>query len=254
MKYGLLALASAGLVFGHGYVDNATISGISYTFYQPYTDPYEDPAPERISRKIPGNGPVLDVTLIDVQCNGDSADGIIGSEPAPLHAPATAGETVTLYWTLWPDSHYGALVTYMARCPDTGCQDWLPNSTDVWFKIAESGMIEYETGGAANDIWAVDPLEVAPNAGTTYEIPSCLADGYYLVRHEILAVFLAGTYPGIQIYPGCHQLNVSGGGSTTVSDLVAFPGAYTPTDPGITWDSSSTTYPIPGPTVFSCSG
>lgn len=90
------------------------------------------------------------------------------------------------------------------------------------------------------------------NAGYTYTIPKCLADGYYLVRHEILAVFVASTYPGAQLYPGCHQLKVTGGGSTTPTNLVAFPGAYKSTDAGITWDSSSTTYPIPGPTVLSC--
>lgn len=128
-----------------------------------------------------------------------------------------------------------------------------PNSTEVWFKIAEDGLITYESGGGENDVWAVDSLEVAGNAGYTYTIPSCLADGYYLVRHEIIAVFLAGSYPGAQLYPGCHQLNITGGaGTTVVDDLVAFPGAYAGTDPGITWDSSSTTYPIPGPSVFSC--
>lgn len=81
-----------------------------------------------------------DVTYADVQCGGYTDGGIVGSSPAALHAPATAGDDVTLYWTLWPESHYGALTTYMARCPDTGCDTWMPNSTEVWFKIAESGM------------------------------------------------------------------------------------------------------------------
>lgn len=84
--------------------------------------------PDRISRAIQGNGPVTDVTLIDLQCGGDTADGVVGSEPAVLHAPATAGSTVTLYWTLWPDSHVGPVITYMGRCPDTGCQDYLPDT------------------------------------------------------------------------------------------------------------------------------
>lgn len=78
--------------------------------------------PARISRSIPGNGPVEDATSIDVQCNA-------GSAPAPLHAAAAAGSDVTLRWTLWPDSHVGPLITYMARCPDTGCQDWSPGTS-----------------------------------------------------------------------------------------------------------------------------
>lgn len=39
----LLALGSAALVAAHGYVDNATINGQYYQFYQPYTDPYTSP-------------------------------------------------------------------------------------------------------------------------------------------------------------------------------------------------------------------
>lgn len=230
------------LVAGHGYVTNGTIGGTSYEFYQPYSDPYTSPTPDRISRAIQGNGPVQDVTYQDLQCGGYTDGGVNGSSPAALHAPAEAGSDVTLFWTLWPESHFGALVTYMARCPDTGCNDYMPESDAVWFKIAESGLID-----KATDEWAVDSLEVAGNAGYTYTIPECLASGYYLVRHEIIAVFVANTYPGVQIYPGCHQLEVTSSGSTTVSDLVSFPGAYSSTDPGIVWDSSESTYPIPGP-------
>jgi hypothetical protein len=132
-------IASAGLVAAHGYVDNGTIGGQYYQFYQPYQDPYINPAPQRIERAIPGNGPVEDVSSIDVQCNGYSAGGVVGSKPAALHADAAAGSTVTLFWTQWPDSHVGPIITYMARCPDTGCQNWQPASSKVWFKVQEEG-------------------------------------------------------------------------------------------------------------------
>lgn len=98
---------------------------------------------------------------------------------------------------------------------------------------------------------------VPGNAGYSYTVPPCLADGYYLVRHEIITVFQASTYPGAQLYPGCHQLQVTGGkGSTSAvpaDSLVAFPGAYKPSDPGITWSSQSKEYTVPGPPVFACS-
>lgn len=80
-------------------------------------------------------------------------------------------------------------------------------------------------------------LMVAGNAGVKYTIPSCLKAGYYLVRHEIIALHSAYAYPGAQFYPGCHQLKVTGGGSTTPSNLVAFPGAYKGSDAGITYDA-----------------
>lgn len=104
-------LASASLVAGHGYVTNATIGGDSYTFYQPYTDPYTSPTPERVSRAVQGNGPVEVLYYQDLQCGGDTADGIVGSSPANLTASVAAGSTVDLYWTLWPASHIGPSIT-----------------------------------------------------------------------------------------------------------------------------------------------
>lgn len=126
-------LAAATLVAGHGYVTNATIGDTNYEvcikvlktlnheinigkFYQPYQDPYTSPTPKRVSRPIQGNGPVQDVTLADLQCGGDTADGVVGSSPAALQAgPVAAGSEVSLYWTLWPSSHVGPTITYMAK-------------------------------------------------------------------------------------------------------------------------------------------
>jgi hypothetical protein len=76
MKYIAAALALATTVAGHGYVNTATIGGKTFTFYQPYQDPYMSPATQRISRPIQGNGPVEDVTLADLQCGGYTAGGI----------------------------------------------------------------------------------------------------------------------------------------------------------------------------------
>jgi len=75
-------------------------------------------------------------------------------------------------------------------------------------------------------------------ANYDYTIPGCLRAGYYLVRHEIIALHAAWTYPGAQFYPGCHQIRVTGGGSTVPSsNLVGFPGAYRGSDAGITYDA-----------------
>lgn len=137
-------LASATVVAAHGIVSNATIDNKVYDFYNPFTDPYMNPTPSRISRKIDGNGPVQDVTNIDIQCG---ANGGNGTTPAKLNAKATAGSTVKLHWTLWPTSHVGPTITYMAKCPSTGCQDYLPGDKAVWFKVQEQG----RTG--TSDVW-----------------------------------------------------------------------------------------------------
>ncbi|KAJ8075536.1 hypothetical protein PM082_021166 [Marasmius tenuissimus] len=87
---GLLS-AIVTTVHAHGYVDQITSGGQTWTGYLPYSDPYSNPVPQRIVRKIPGNGPVEDLSLIDVQCNGYTAGGQAGSAPAPLVAKVTAG-------------------------------------------------------------------------------------------------------------------------------------------------------------------
>lgn len=130
-KVTLALIASATLVAGHGYVTNATIGGSDYEFYQPYQDPYKSPVPDRVSRKITGNGPVEDVTSSAIQCNADTA-------PAALLAEAAAGSDVELFWTLWPESHVGPTITYMAKC-DGDCTSYEPGTDAVWFKIQEKG-------------------------------------------------------------------------------------------------------------------
>ncbi|USP75114.1 glycoside hydrolase family 61 protein [Curvularia clavata] len=230
MKYLGSTLAFATAVAAHGYVNNATIGGKDYTFYQPYQDPYVSGGVKRISRPIQGNGPVQDVTLTDIQCGGYTEGGVKGSSPAALHAEVAAGTEVKLYWTLWPDSHVGPSITYMARCPDTGCDKYMPESNAVWFKVQEDGR------QGTSSAWGSDPIKKA-GGFLTYTIPKCIAAGYYLVRHEVVALHAASTYPGAQFYPGCHQLKVTGGGSTKPTDLVSFPGAYKGSDPGITYNA-----------------
>lgn len=55
-------LASLGGVAAHGYVQDVVVGSTHYTGYLPYTDPYYSPPPERIIRKIPGNGTVFSLT------------------------------------------------------------------------------------------------------------------------------------------------------------------------------------------------
>lgn len=131
MKYLTSIFALTAVVAGHGYVSNATIGDADHIFYQPYEDPYMNPKPERISREIRGSGYVADVTISDIQCGGYAAGGINGSRPAALHADAVAGSDVSLSWTLWPKNHIGPTITYMAKCPDTGCNKWMPESSYV---------------------------------------------------------------------------------------------------------------------------
>ena len=80
---------------------------------------------------------------------------------------------------------------------------------------------------------AQTPFMSYENGGYNYTIPSCLKAGYYLVRHEIIALHSAWAENGAQFYPSCHQLQVSGPGAVVPTGLVGFPGAYRAADPGL---------------------
>ncbi len=68
-------------------------------------------------------------------------------------------------------------------------------------------------------------------------LPSNLAPGNYIIRHEIIALQLAQSEGGAEFYPSCTQLKVGGDqtGAPEPDELVLLPGAYKDTDPGI-WD------------------
>ena len=56
------------------------------------------------------------------------------------------------------------------------------------------------------------------------------------MRHEIIALHSAYNEGGVQFYPGCHQLEVTGDGSTVpTAGLVSFPGAYDSKDAGLVY-------------------
>lgn len=106
-----VVLTAVSSVSAHGYVQELTLGSTKWTGSLPYSDPYYNPVPARIVRPIPGNGPVTDLSkqlffrvhhlqpgilsihvlirvplrnllflgLIDVQCNGWSDGGVIGT-------------------------------------------------------------------------------------------------------------------------------------------------------------------------------
>jgi hypothetical protein len=67
----------------------------------------------------------------------------------------------------------------------------------------------------------------------TARIPSSLPAGEYLVRVEHIALHKPGTP---QHYIACGQVKLTGGGSGQPRPLVAFPGAYRKSDPGLAYN------------------
>ena len=77
-------------------------------------------------------------------------------------------------------------------------------------------------------------------AVATVPLPKTLAEGNYMVRHEIMALHLAVTKRKAKFYPSCSQIKVGGNqrGASNANELVTFPGATAI----VTWVSMILTY------------
>jgi hypothetical protein len=64
-------------------------------------------------------------------------------------------------------------------------------------------------------------------------LPTQVAPGDYLVRHELISLQLANTLGGAELFPTCTQIHISGSQTGTPNQTVSFPGAYNDNDPGI---------------------
>ncbi|KAH8151405.1 uncharacterized protein LAJ45_04609 [Morchella importuna] len=200
-----------------------------------------------VIRKPPSNSPIQDVTSSDLACN------VNGGTPVASKLIVAAGSTVTMEWhhgdrttQAIDPSHKGPILTYLAKVPDATTAT-SPSSLK-WFKIYHDGL----TLSGTTETWAVDKL--VANAGKySHTIPSNIASGDYLLRSEIIALHGAGSTGGAQLYMGCAQITVTGGGSASPA-TVSLPGAYSASDPGILvgiyWPKL-TSYTIPGPAVYS---
>ncbi|KAL2256973.1 hypothetical protein VTK26DRAFT_828 [Humicola hyalothermophila] len=196
----------------------------------------------RITSNHYSHGPVQDVNSEDMTC--------YQLEPgtgAPKTVSVQAGGTVS-FTVDTSIGHPGPLHFYMAKVPSGQTAATFDGKGAVWFKIYEDG-----PSGLGTDkiTW--------PSEGKTtvdVQIPACIADGEYLLRVEHIALHSASSVGGAQLYIACAQLNVSGGtGTLNTGNLVSFPGAYSPTDPGILFQlywPIPTSYENPGPAPVSC--
>jgi hypothetical protein len=90
----------------------------------------------------------------------------------------------------------------------------------------------------------------------TFQLPSDLKPGVYVLRSELIALHYASTQ-GPQVYPHCFNIFINGTGSATPKG-VRFPGGYSPREPALTtnlynragkplnWEK----YVIPGPPKY----
>ncbi|KAF9497018.1 hypothetical protein BDN71DRAFT_1481963 [Pleurotus eryngii] len=241
MKFSVAAIAVSSLFVlqaaAHGYVDSVKIDGKTYKGMDPTSGKKFDSAIRRISTQDPNYG----ATKSHITCGP-------GAQNAALVATANPGSSVDIVWKTgqggrWPHNT-GPSLTYLASCGSTSCDKF--NAADAkWFKI-------HEGGKKSNGQWLQQ--DIMNGAPVSFTLPSNLAPGNYLLRHEIIALHLA---PKAEFYPSCTQIKVGGNknGVPKASELVSFPGAYKDSDPGITgkgiYSGRASDYQMPGPKIAS---
>ncbi|KAL4946989.1 glycosyl hydrolase family 61-domain-containing protein [Aspergillus filifer] len=237
-----LALASAALVAGHGYVTGIVADGTYYGGYLVNNYPYNPSPPDTVgwSEDATDLGFVAPSAYSDpdIICHKDASN-------AQISATVAAGGEVELQWTEWPESHKGPVIDYLASC--NGDCATVDKTTLEWVKISESGLID---GSSSPGTWASDNL-ISNNNSWTVTIPSSLAAGGYVLRHEIIALHSAGNEDGAQNYPQCVNLDITGGGSASPSGTLGTE-LYTEDEDGIIFNIYTTldSYPIPGPALW----
>ncbi|KAH8880037.1 glycoside hydrolase, partial [Thozetella sp. PMI_491] len=203
---------------------------------------YEKPPPTVVGWSTPDD---LQNTFVspsgydgpDIACH-------VGATPAGAEAPVNAGDTIEVQWTPWPASHKGPVIDYLAKC-DGSCTT-ADKSKLKFFKISEVGLVD-----AAKDVWGATQL-MNNNNSWLVTIPTGIAPGNYVLRHEIIALHAAGQTNGAQNYPFCYSLAISSDGTANPEGVLAT-SFYKPADPGIHFDLfvKYTDYPIPGPPLYS---
>ncbi|CAE6444696.1 unnamed protein product, partial [Rhizoctonia solani] len=192
-------------------------------------------------RSPPSNYPVKDLNSNAVACN-------VNNRAVPKTLKVKAGDTVTFEWfhdfrddEIIAASHKGPAVVYIAPTSSNG-------AGNVWVKLFQEGY---------NGNWAVDKI-IATHGQHSVKIPN-IAAGQYLLRPELITLHEADTAyssnpaRGVQLYMSCIQIEVETSGSALPSG-VAFPGTYKYSDPGLVfnlYESSPSSYVIPGPAVWS---
>ncbi|KAI9503876.1 glycoside hydrolase, partial [Coemansia spiralis] len=218
----------------HTYLTNLTINGTLLDEGKCIRPPWENE-----------NFPVKDVTSKDLLCRTKSMT-VASADICGIQAGSNI--TVDLHESgpgsrALSESHRGPCIVYMAPLDSNG-------DGPVWFKIYEDGWDK------AADTWCVNTL-IANKGKLEVTIPRDIAPGNYLLRTEVIAlheanrVYGADESAGAELFPNCAQLAVYGTGTVHPSG-VNIPGIYDKTQPGLHYDlwGDSTTYEIPGPTLY----
>ncbi|KAL4875270.1 glycosyl hydrolase family 61-domain-containing protein [Aspergillus karnatakaensis] len=245
MSRNLLAFASfLATVSAHGHVTNVIVNGVSYPGWDINSYPYMGEPPVVAAWETPntGGGPVdvsAGYTNPDIICN-------LNATNAKGYITVAAGDSISLQWTVWPESHHGPVLDYLASC--NGDCSSVDKTALEFFKIDGVGLVD---NSAVPGTWGDDQL-IANDNSWLVQIPNTIAPGNYVLRHELIALHGSFEEGGAQNYPQCFNLEITGSGSDTPAGVVGTE-LYSATEEGILVDiyKSLDSYVVPGPTLYS---
>lgn len=187
------------------------------------------------------NGFASSISSADIICHNQATPGLD-------YITIAAGNTMELQWTTWPTSHKGPVLDYLAPCgQDCSTVD---KSNLQFTKIAEAGLLDASSNPQR---WASDDL-ISNNFTWATTIPSTVAPGKYVLRHEVIALHSASSVGGVQAYPQCFNVEITGSGSDALSSGSSGTKLYGPNDPGVLvniYYPVLESYNIPGPALMS---
>ncbi|KAI1194140.1 endoglucanase II [Nemania serpens] len=217
----LVALA-ANTVSGHYIFQQFTASSTKYGVYQ------------YIRKNTNQNSPVTELTSNDLRCN---VGGASGSSTETIALTAGQSFSFTLDQAVY---HQGPISIYLSKAPSTAASY---DGSGQWFKIKDFG----PTFSGSSSTWPMQQTY-------SWTLPTCIANGEYLLRIQSLAIHNPWPAGIPQFYISCAQVKVTGGSGTANPTTALIPGAFKQTDPGYTANiyANFKNYTVPGPAPLVC--
>ncbi|RYP77189.1 hypothetical protein DL771_001238 [Monosporascus sp. 5C6A] len=199
---------------------------------------------EYIRRPNNSDHPLTDVGSANMRCNSGASSGItLNTSTLTVTAGSEVGFGIDETF-----GHPGPQQAYLSRAP-AGVKARDYDGSGGWARV-------YAAGTLANSSWAEPEglsWAVRRKHSFLFTLPPETSPGEYLLRAEGLALHAAHKLGEAQFYVSCAQLRVTGNGTGTLGPLVNFPGAYTPTTPGVLIPDFWTyikNYTSPGPALW----